>query len=117
MDPITRQQIVDPCEEEQPGGQNTTPRGAVVEWSHGAERASHDAVVSMTPSKNRTAGFPQYGFKADISGGAYLLVLLFKPALGIHSLSFSLHSPFASLQTETCSPALSRAGILPDAII
>src|ERR1035441_358842 len=43
----------------------------LVEWSHGAERASNDAVVSKTLSKNRTAGFPQYGFKVDLSSEAF----------------------------------------------
>jgi len=31
--------------------QTTTCSGYMVEWSHGAERASHDAVVSIAPSK------------------------------------------------------------------
>jgi hypothetical protein len=55
----------------------------------------------MTPSKNRTAGFPQYGFKADLSGGAFPLVLLLKHAPCIHSLATSLHPPFVSFQIET----------------
>jgi hypothetical protein len=55
----------------------------------------------MTPSKNRTAGFPQYGFKADLSGGAFPLAMLFKHAPCIHSLATSLHPPFVSFQTET----------------
>jgi hypothetical protein len=62
--------------------------------------------------KFRTAGFPQYGFKADISGGAFLLVPLLKPAPGIHSFFVSLLLPFVSIQTEAWYPALSRAGIL-----
>ena len=60
----------------------------------------------------RTAGFPQYGFKADISGGAFPLVLLLKPAPGIHSFFVSLLPPFVLIQTEAWYPALSRAGIL-----
>jgi hypothetical protein len=62
--------------------------------------------------KFRTAGFPQYGFKADISGGAFPLVLLLKPAPGIHSFFVSLLPPFVLIQTEAWYPALSRAGIL-----
>jgi hypothetical protein len=74
---------------------------SLVEWSHGANRASNDADVSMTPSKNRTAGFPQYGFKADLSGGAFPLAMLFKHAPCIRRLATSLHPPFVSFQTET----------------
>jgi hypothetical protein len=51
--------------------------------------------------KFRTAGFPGYGFKADFSGGAFLLIELLKPAPGIHNAISSLHPPFVSLQTET----------------
>ena len=62
--------------------------------------------------KFRTVSFPQYGFKADLSDGAFLLRDLLKPTPGIHKSITSLHPPFVSFQTETCSPALSRAGIL-----
>ena len=60
----------------------------------------------------RKVGFPDYGFKADLSGRAFLSVLLLKPAPGIHSFSVSLLLPFVSIQTEAWYPALSRAGIL-----
>src|ERR1035441_300219 len=66
----------------------------------------------MTLSKNRTVGFPQYGFKADISGGAFLWLALLNPAPGIHNALHSLRPPVVSFQTETWSPALCRAGIL-----
>jgi hypothetical protein len=65
-----------------------------------------------SPLKFRTAGFLRYGFKADLSDGAFLSVLLLKPAPGIHSFFVSLLPPFVSIQTETRFPALSRAGIL-----
>lgn len=42
------------------------------------------------PLKFHTAGFPGYGFKANLSGGAFLLIQLFKSAPDIHSLLFSL---------------------------
>ncbi len=64
------------------------------------------------PLKFRKAGLPRYGFKADLSDGAFLLVLLFKHAPCVHSLPTSLLLSFVSLQTETCLPALSRAGVL-----
>ena len=66
----------------------------------------------LPPLKCRTVGFPQYGFKADLSGRAFLLVLLLKPAPGIHRFFVSLLPPFVSIQTEAWYPALSRAGIL-----
>ena|ERR1035441_6671074 len=82
----------------------------LVEWSHGAERASNDAVVSKTLSKNRTAGFPQYGFKVDLSSEAFPPLELLKPAPGIHNATDSSLSLFVSFKTETCTPVLSRAG-------
>jgi hypothetical protein len=65
-----------------------------------------------SPLKFRTAGFPRYGFKADLSGRAFLLVPLLKPAPGMHGFFVSLLPPFVSIQTEAWLPALSRAGIL-----
>ena len=64
------------------------------------------------PLKFRTAGFPRYGFKADLSGDAFLSVALFKPAPGIRNATNSLLAPFVSSETETWTPVLSRAGIL-----
>jgi hypothetical protein len=66
----------------------------------------------LPPLKFRKVGFPDYGFKADLSGRAFLLVLLLKPAPGIHSFFVSLLLPFVSIQTQAWYPALSRAGIL-----
>jgi hypothetical protein len=66
----------------------------------------------LPPLKFRKVGFPDYGFKADLSGKAFPLVLPLKPAPGIHSFVVSLLLPFVSIQTEACYPALSRAGIL-----
>src|ERR1019366_6620179 len=51
--------------------------------------------------KFRTVSFPQYGFKADLSDGAFLLSDLLKPTPGIHKSITSLHPPFVSFQTET----------------
>jgi len=58
------------------------------------------------------AGFPRYGFKADLSGDAFLSVALFKPAPGMRNATDRLPSPFVSSETETWTPVLSRAGIL-----
>jgi len=66
----------------------------------------------LPPLKFRTVGFPQYGFKADSSGGAFQRIALLNPAPGIHVALHSLHPPFVSFQTGTWSPALSRAGNL-----
>jgi hypothetical protein len=46
------------------------------------------------PLKFRTAGFPQYGFKASMSVRAFLQVRSLKPAPGIRSLPCSLLLPF-----------------------
>jgi hypothetical protein len=34
-------------------------------------RTSNDAAVSIVPPISRTAGFPQYGWKAGLSGGTF----------------------------------------------
>jgi hypothetical protein len=84
-------------------------------WSSRIEALNGLRMMPLFPPsslKFRTAGFPQYGFKADISGGAFPLVLLLKPAPGIHSFFVSLLPPFVLIQTEAWYPALSRAGIL-----
>jgi hypothetical protein len=47
------------------------------------------------PLKFRTAGFPQYGFKASMSDRAFLQARFLKPAPGIRSLPRSLLLPFA----------------------
>jgi hypothetical protein len=47
------------------------------------------------PLKFRTAGFPQYGFKASMPDRAFPQVRFLKPAPGIRSLLRSLLLPFA----------------------
>ena len=54
----------------------------------------------MVPLKFRTAGFPQYGFKAGISGGAFPAARVF-PSVG-------LPSPFVLLAYRVLLPALRR---------
>jgi hypothetical protein len=66
----------------------------------------------MTLSKNRTVGFPQYGFKADISDDAFLSPDLLKPAPGVRSATYSLLPSFVPSKTGTCDPVLCRAGFL-----
>ena len=51
--------------------------------------------------KFRTAGFPQYGFKADISDGAFLAADLLKPVPGVRNPTDSLLPSFVSSETET----------------
>lgn len=45
--------------------------------------------------KFRTVGFPQYGFKASMSGATCLRVVVVKPVPGIPTVARSLSSPFA----------------------
>jgi len=45
------------------------------------------------PLEFRTVGFPQYGFKASLSGGAFLDDSPFKPAPGIRGSASSLRHP------------------------
>jgi hypothetical protein len=47
------------------------------------------------PLKFRTAGFPQYGFKASMSDAAFLNGDSVKPAPGVPSLPLSLPLSFA----------------------
>lgn len=69
--------------------------------------------LSPSPSlKFRTAGFPGYGFKADISGGAFPLIILLKLAPSMRRLISGLHPSFASSKSETSNPVLSREGPL-----
>src|SRR5215831_18097822 len=57
----------------------------------------------------RTAGFPRYGWKAGISGGAFPRINQLKPAPGVHWLLFGLHPPFVHFVVIFGSPALCRA--------
>src|SRR4051794_36126374 len=47
-----------------------------------------------SPRSFRTAGFPQYGWKAGLSGGAFPDRQRLKPAPGMHLLTLGLPSPF-----------------------
>jgi hypothetical protein len=57
-----------------------------------------------SPLSFRTAGFPQYGWKAGFLSGAFL-----KPAPGMRRPTSSLHPPFVRLVVSTGCPALCRA--------
>src|SRR5260370_38921896 len=72
--------------------------------SVGADRASNDADVSSIPLSFRTAGFPQYGWKAGFPGGAFLDHQQLKPAPGMRRPTSSLHPPFARLVVSTVVP-------------
>jgi len=52
----------------------------------------------------RTAGFPQYGWKAGFPSGAFLDRQQLKPAPGIRRPSSSLHPPFVHLVVTTVVP-------------
>src|SRR3954469_4860393 len=56
-----------------------------------------------------TAGFPQYGWKAGLSGGAFPDRQRLKPAPGIHLLTPGLPSPFVHLRVGAVAPVLRRA--------
>jgi hypothetical protein len=57
-------------------------------------------------------GFPQYGFKADLSDDAFLFLELFKPAPGMRNPANGLPSSFVSSKTGTCDSVLCRTGRL-----
>jgi hypothetical protein len=52
----------------------------------------------------RTAGFPQYGWKAGLSDGACLYVVQLKPAPGIRCSSSSLHPSFVHFVATSMAP-------------
>ena len=60
-----------------------------------------------SPLSFRTAGFPQYGWKAGFPSGAFPDHQRLKPAPGIRSLSSSLHPPFVHLVATTLSRTVS----------
>ena len=67
-------------------------------WSSRAMARTGLRMMPTSPSpplKFRTAGFPQYGFKASMSDRAFLQAHNLKPAPGIRSLPRSLLLPFA----------------------
>ena len=60
--------------------------------------------VPPPPLKIRTAGFPQYGFKAGLSGGAFPSMGPVKPAPGIPFPGVGLHPPFVRAFTRSTLP-------------
>ena len=52
----------------------------------------------------RTAGFPQYGWKAGFSGGVFPHCCRFKPAPGVHRQPSGLRSPFVHLIVTAVVP-------------
>ena len=62
-----------------------------------------------SPLSFRTAGFPQYGWKAGMSDGAFPMQQRLKPAPGIRQLRHGLHSSFAHLVVRIGCPVLCRA--------
>ena len=77
---------------------------AQVGWDRGADRASNDADVSSIPLSFRTAGFPQYGWKAGLSGDAFPDGTQLKSAPDIRCMSAGLHSPFVPLVITAIFP-------------
>jgi hypothetical protein len=57
-----------------------------------------------SPLSFRTAGFPQYGWKAGFPSGAFLGRQRLKPAPGMHRPTSSLHPPFVRLVVTTVVP-------------
>ena len=57
-----------------------------------------------SPLSFRTAGFPQYGWKAGFPSGAFLDDQRLKPAPGIRCPTSSLHPPFVHLVVSTVVP-------------
>src|SRR2546425_873795 len=62
-----------------------------------------------SPQSFRTAGFPQYGWKAGMSDGAFPGHRPLKPAPGIRRLILGLPPSFAHLVVRGSYPALCRA--------
>ena len=63
----------------------------------------------LSPLSFRTAGFPQYGWKAGISDSAFPVHPSLKPAPGIRRWTPGLHLPFAHLIVRFGCPVLCRA--------
>ena len=57
-----------------------------------------------SPLSFRTAGFPQYGWKAGFPSGAFLDDQRLKPAPGMRRPTSSLHPPFVRLVVSTVVP-------------
>ena len=76
-------------------------------WSGGAMARTGLRMMPTFPSpslKFRTASFPQYGFKASLSGRAFLHRRAVKPAPGIPTSPSSLHRPFARFRHGIAAP-------------
>src|SRR4051812_39528820 len=58
-----------------------------------------------SPLSFRTAGFPQYGWKAGLSGGAFPDRQRLKPAPRIHLRTAGLPSPFVHLRVGAVAPS------------
>ena len=54
--------------------------------------------------KFRTAGFPQYGWKAGLSGGAFPSPGQVKPAPSMPCPTSGLHPPFVHLVAASMAP-------------
>jgi hypothetical protein len=84
----------------------------MVGWGDGAVRASMMPTFPSPSLKFRTVSFPQYGFKASLSGRACLHHRAVKPAPGIPASRSSLHRPFARIRPASdaghCVPANPR---------
>jgi hypothetical protein len=61
-----------------------------------------------SPRSFRTAGFPQYGWKAGRSSSAFLGARQLKPAPGIRCPTTSLHPLFVHGRSHNDYPALCR---------
>src|SRR3954464_13328910 len=57
-----------------------------------------------SPRSFRTAGFPQYGWEAGLSGGAFPDRQRLKPAPGMRLLTAGLPSPFVHLRVGAVAP-------------
>jgi hypothetical protein len=84
-------------------------------WSSRAMALNGLRMMPLSPSpplKFRTARFPRYGFKADISDGAFPSTLLLKLAPSMRRPVSGLLPSFAPTEIETLVPVLSREGTL-----
>jgi len=57
-----------------------------------------------SPLSFRTAGFPQYGWKAGFSDGAFPDITQLKSAPDIRCMTAGLHPPFVHLRVSTVVP-------------
>jgi len=81
------------------------------QWSSRAMARTGLRMMPTSPSpplKFRTAGFPQYGFKASMSDRAFLQARNLKPAPGIRSLPRSLLLPFARFRHRRSPGSVSK---------